>query len=103
MKKTDEPAATPAATNCTTYLWLLLILNAAAAAYGWYRERDGGKSLVPYAWLIGLLLAVVPVILWYPACWLVTWLVVTLIILIIVAAMTKKQSSIPQPPANNSF
>lgn len=96
-KQTTEAAET-AATPCVAYIWFLLVLNASVASVAWWRQQPGGRSPIAYGWLIGLLLAIIPTIIWYPACWLVTWLVITLVALIIVAALTKKEPIQPLPP-----
>ncbi len=76
---TTTATTTLAAVSCTSWLWLLGILNAVMIALVAWRERAKGKEEARSRWVVALLLVAVPLIIWYPACQLVWWLVITAI------------------------
>ncbi|MFA6254639.1 MAG: fibronectin type III domain-containing protein [Patescibacteria group bacterium] len=76
----EEPAATPK--NCINYIWLLLVLNLVTAAIIALKGKNGNK-LVKYSGLVPALIAIVSVIIWYPQCWLVTWLAIVLVLAVV--------------------
>ena len=84
---TPEPEATPAASsNCNFYIWLFFILNLIAVGVAAYVHKDNPVVWQKFLWLIGLALALVPLI-WYPQCWLWMWLLATLVIIIVLASL----------------
>ncbi len=76
----EEPVTTPK--NCINYIWLLLVLNLVTAAIIALKGKNGNR-LVRYSGLAPALIAIVSVIIWYPQCWLITWLVIVLVLAVI--------------------
>ncbi|MDD2807167.1 MAG: SdrD B-like domain-containing protein [Patescibacteria group bacterium] len=73
--------------NCSLYILILLLLNIITAAFAGYRSRDNKNNVIKNLWWLVGILAVLPVIIWYPACWLTWWLVITLIASIVAVAI----------------
>ena len=93
----SQPPAETSPTTCNpNTIWLWVILNILAAAYAWYRYRNSAVAWRKYLWLIGLLLVIVPLIIWYPSCNLLVWFIVTLIALIISLLLKDKAQGQPQ-------
>ncbi|MFA6254638.1 MAG: VWA domain-containing protein [Patescibacteria group bacterium] len=84
LGETTDETTPPAATtqNCSNYIWLLLILDLIASAIIAFKGKNGTKS-VKYSGLVPALIAIVSVIIWYPQCWLITWLAVILVLAVI--------------------
>jgi len=89
-------------TSCATYIWLLLVLNVIAAIILWFRGKTSQKAIIKHSWLIQALLVVVPAVIGYAQCWLVTWLslifilAVIYLIILITSSATKRGKN--QPP-----
>jgi len=89
---TPEPAAEETQTDCSVYIWLLVILNLIIAAILGFQGKKS-KGLAKYSWIVYALIILVLAIIWYPACWLITWLVVLLLIGIIYLIILIKTSN----------
>ena len=74
----QEPAAEEALADCSAYIWLLAILNLIVAAILGFRGKKN-KGLVKYSWVVYALIVLILAIIWYPQCWLITWLVALLL------------------------
>lgn len=62
--------------SCTNWLNILAVLNAALIAMLALRERKAAKE-GGSRWVVAMLVAAVPLIIWYPACELTYWLALT--------------------------
>ncbi|MDD5110274.1 MAG: hypothetical protein PHI63_03585 [Patescibacteria group bacterium] len=81
---TSSTASTTATTtgafgSCTSWLWLLAIVNAVLVGLLARQEQKSAKTpeQAKSRWVIAMLLVAVPLIIWYPACELNWWLVIT--------------------------
>jgi len=86
---TTDDGATPM--NCVVYLWILIVLNALAMAYLKMKGKDAKNFWLHNGWWILALIAVLALIIWYAACWLVILLIATLVIAIVTPFVIKEQ------------
>ena len=86
-----------AANGCALYIWILLALNAIAAGFVWNANKTEPSAVKKNLWLIGLIITLLPLAIWYPACWLTLWLVVTLIAMLVAVFGNKPNN----PPVSN--
>jgi hypothetical protein len=92
---TTEPDEEATASNCALYIWIFLALNVLAAGFAWQRGRNEPNVWKKNLWLIGLIIALIPLAIWYPDCWLWVWLLVTFIAISGGALMLGKKSQAP--------
>lgn len=76
---TTTGTTTGAFGSCSSWMWILAIVNAILVGMLAQRERKAGPQAPQSRWVVAMLLVAVPMIIWYPACELNWWLVITAI------------------------
>ncbi|MFA6410735.1 MAG: hypothetical protein WCW26_04145, partial [Candidatus Buchananbacteria bacterium] len=85
---TPEPLPEVKPTDCSFWLWLLLIIDLVLSGIIWNQSKGTKNSWIKYLWLDSAILSLLPTIIWYPNCWLVGWLLVLLVMIAIYLALT---------------
>ena len=87
--------------DCSVAIIALLVLNLIAIIGAWFKGKRAVVAWQKYFWIIALIVVLLPVIIYYPQCWLWIFLLITLIITIVVAATTKQEGDSQLPPQSN--
>ena len=74
---TTTATTTGAFGSCTSWIWLLALVNAVLVGMLAQRERKAGPQAPQSRWVVAMLLVAVPMIIWYPGCELSWWLAIT--------------------------
>ncbi|MFH1867241.1 MAG: hypothetical protein ABIJ81_04140, partial [Patescibacteria group bacterium] len=97
---TDETPGPTMPVNCTPWIWLLLIANVVVAAVLWDKQKNNKSALIKYLWLIGLILSVVPALIWYSVCGLWIWQLVLLVLMIGALLLLKTNGNSQSTPTS---
>ena len=107
---TATATTTAGAVTCTSWIWLLALINAILITLFAFHGRQTGAPTAPGAtagqgqnrWVVSMLAAAVPLIIWYPACELVWWLALTAAGTGAVLAMTYRKKN-PGEPSSGAY